>query len=54
MTPEKIILREAVYNAITLNALALYDLIDFDTWLTTVIPTELTYNGPQYPSLLLI
>jgi hypothetical protein len=49
-TPKQIIFREAVYNAVTLNALALYDLVDFDAWLTTVIPAELAYTGPQYPS----
>lgn len=47
-TPGQTVFREAVYNAVTLNALALYDLIDFDTWLTTIIPAELTYTGPQY------
>jgi hypothetical protein len=50
ISPQKIILREAVYNAISLNALALYDQVDFDLWLTTVIPAELAYNGPQYSS----
>jgi hypothetical protein len=48
MSPPQIIFREAVYNAITLNALHLYDAIDFDNWLETVIPEELSYNGPQY------
>jgi hypothetical protein len=47
MTPEQIIFRESVYNAITLNALALYDLVEFDEWLISVIPAELAYNGPQ-------
>ena len=37
-----------MYNAITLNALSLYDLVDFDTWLTTIILEELLYDGPQY------
>jgi len=46
--PEQVIFRESVYNAVTLNALALYDLIDFDSWLTSVIPAELAYTGPQY------
>lgn len=48
MSPEHVIFREAVYNAITLNALHLHDEIDFDNWLNTVIPQELSYNGPQY------
>jgi hypothetical protein len=47
MTPEQIIFREAVYNAITLNSLALYDLIDFDEWLVSIIPAELSYSGPH-------
>ena len=47
--PEQVIFRESVYNTVTLNALALYDLIDFDSWLTSVIPAELAYTGPQYP-----
>lgn len=47
MTPEQVIYREAVYNAITLNSLALYDLIDFDEWLVSVIPAELSYSGPH-------
>lgn len=47
MIPEQVIFRESVYNAITLNALALYDLIDFDSWLTSVIPAELAYSGPK-------
>jgi hypothetical protein len=47
-TSEEVVFRESVYNAVTLNALALYDLIDFDAWLTTVIPTELAFTGPQY------
>ena len=49
--PEQIIFRESVYNAVTLNALHLYDLIDFDTWLVTLIPAELTYTGPQYTAI---
>jgi hypothetical protein len=53
MTPEQIIFRESVYNAVTLNALALYDFIDFDAWLTSIIPAELAYSGPQYVELLL-
>ena len=48
MSPNQIIFREAVYNAISLNALHLYDAIDFDDWLITVISQELSYNGPQY------
>jgi hypothetical protein len=48
MTPEKTLLREAIYNAITLNALALYDLIDFDTWLVNGISAELANNESQY------
>lgn len=47
MTPEQLIYRESVYNAVTLNALALYDSVDFDTWLTSLIPAELEYSGPQ-------
>jgi len=47
-TPDQVIFRESVYNAVTLNPLALYDHIDFDTWLTTVIPAELSFSGPQY------
>ena len=47
MTSEQIIFREAVYNAITLNALALYELIDFDEWLVSIIPAELSYSGPH-------
>lgn len=47
MTPDQIIFRESVYNAITLNALALYDLIDFDNWLLSIIPSELSYSGPH-------
>lgn len=42
---DHVIFRESVYNAVTLNPLALYDLIDFDTWLTTVIPAELSLSG---------
>jgi hypothetical protein len=48
MTPEKTLLREAIYNAITLNALALYDLIDFDAWLVTGVTAELANIEPQY------
>lgn len=48
MAPEQIVFRESVYNAVTLDALALYDFIDFDAWLDSVIPAELTYSGPQY------
>jgi hypothetical protein len=51
MKPEQIVFRESVYNAVTLNALALYDLVDFDSWLTSMIPTELAYTGPQYSLL---
>ena len=47
-TPEEVVFRESVYNAVTLNSLALYDLVDFDSWLSTVIPAELAYAGPQY------
>jgi len=47
MTPEQLIYRESVYNAVTLNALALYDAVDFDSWLTNLIPAELAYSGPQ-------
>lgn len=47
MTPEQVIFRESVYNAVSLNSLALYDLIDFDSWLTSVIPAELAYTGPK-------
>src|SRR5579859_931570 len=47
MTPDQIIFRESVYNAITLNALALYDIIDFDDWLLSTIPSELSYSGPH-------
>jgi len=47
MTYEQVIFREALYNAITLNALSLYDLIDFDEWLVSVIPAELSYSGPH-------
>jgi hypothetical protein len=47
-TPDQVIFRESVYNAVTLNPLALYDQIDFDTWLTTVVPAELSFSGPQY------
>ena len=37
----------------TLNPLALYDLIDFDAWLDTIIPAELSFSGPKYrPSTL--
>ena len=43
--------RESVYNAITLNALALYDLVDFDSWLVSVIPSELSYSGPHHKLL---
>src|SRR5947207_9968129 len=49
-TPEEIVFRESVYNAVTLNALALYDLIDFDAWLTTVIPAELAFTGSLFLS----
>jgi hypothetical protein len=51
-TPDQVIFRESVYNAVTLNPLALYDHIDFDTWLTTVIPAELSFSGPQYLPIL--
>lgn len=47
MTPEQVVFREAIYNAITLNSLALYELIDFDEWLVSIIPTELSYSGPH-------
>ena len=32
----------------TLNPLALYDFIDFDAWLNTIIPAELSFSGPKY------
>ena len=48
---EPLIIRESLYSAITINALALYDLIDFDDWLRTIIPAELRVEGPRYARL---
>ena len=47
VVPEQIVFREAVYNAVTLNALALYDFVDFDSWLTSIIPAELAFSGSR-------
>jgi hypothetical protein len=54
MNPENMIFRESVYNAVSLNALPLYDVVDFDEWLVSVIPLELSYDGIQYVFTILL